>query len=90
MVFASQTVHVTSDAMASPTMTPCTTMSALTNMFQGDRLRGSSAASVAANAVPGSTSAPIAAATAAVARLRTFVPDLSCCMTNSRLTIERS
>ena len=53
MVFASQTVQVTSEAKASPTMTACTTMSAFTNMFQGDRLRGSSAMSVAANAAPG-------------------------------------
>ena len=55
MVFASQIVHVTSEAKASPTMTACTTMSAFTNMFQGDRLRGSSAASVAASAAPGNS-----------------------------------
>ena len=55
--------------IASPTMTVCTTMSALTNMFHGDRLRGSSAVSVAANAVrensmaaPGSWARPTAAA----------------------------
>ena len=53
MVLASQIVHVTSEAKASPTMTACTTMSAFTNMFQGDRLRGSSATSVAARAAPG-------------------------------------
>ena len=58
---ASQIVHVTSEAKASPTMTACTTTSAFTNMFQGDRLRGNSAASVAASAAPGKAAAPTTA-----------------------------
>ena len=53
MVLASHTVQVTSEAKASPTMTAFTTMSAFMNMPQGDRLRGSSALSVAASAAPG-------------------------------------
>ena len=61
MVLASQIVHVTSEAKASPTMTACTTTSAFTNMFQGDRLRGSSAASVAASAAPGKAATPTTA-----------------------------
>ena len=48
MVFASHTVQVTSEAMARPTITAFTTMSAFTNMPHGDRLRGSRALSVAA------------------------------------------
>ena len=40
MVFASHTVHVTSEAKASPRMTACTSMSALTNIDQGDKSRG--------------------------------------------------
>src|SRR5437588_4839611 len=59
-VLASQIVHVSSEAMASPIMTACTTMSAFTNMFQGDRLRGSSATSVAANAAFGNAATPAA------------------------------
>ena len=58
MVFASHTVQVISDAIASPTMTACTTISAFTNMPHGDRLRGSSALSVAAKPAPGSEAAP--------------------------------
>src|SRR6186713_307545 len=61
MVLASQIVHVTSEAKASPTITTCTTMSALTNMFQGDRLRGNSAVSAAASAAPGDAATPTAA-----------------------------
>ena len=60
VLFANQIVQVTSEAKASPTMTACTTMSALTNMFQGDRLRGSSAVSVAANAALEKVAAPAA------------------------------
>ena len=60
MVLASQIVQVTSEAKAKPTMTACTTMSAFTNMFQGDRLRGSSAVSVAASAAPGNAARPAA------------------------------
>src|SRR5262245_15840463 len=41
---ASQTVHVTSEAKASPIITPFTMMSALRNMPHGDRSCGSSAA----------------------------------------------
>ena len=41
MVLASHTVQVTSEAKASPIMTAFTTISALRNMPQGDRLRGS-------------------------------------------------
>ena len=65
MVLASQIVHVTSEAMASPTMIACTTMSAFTNMFQGDRLRGSSATSVAASAAPGEAATPMTVKTTA-------------------------
>ncbi len=78
MVFASQIVHVTSEAKASPTMTACTTMSAFTNMFQGDRLRGSSAVSVAANAAPGK------AATPAAPHQRIIKSSTVRCMTTSR------
>lgn len=56
MVLASQTVQVSSDASARPIITAFTTTSAaFTNMPHGERLRGSSAASVAAKAVPGSS-----------------------------------
>ena len=41
MVLASHTVQVTTDAIASPIITACTTGSALTNMPHGDRSRGS-------------------------------------------------
>src|SRR5439155_15531413 len=78
MVLASQTVHVTSEAKASPTMTACTTMSAFTNMFQGDRLRGSSATSVAASAAPGEMATPAAPHQ----RIITF--SIFCCMIVSR------
>ena len=54
MVLASQTVQVTSEAKARPTITAFTTMSAFTNMPHGDRLRGSSALSAAARAASGS------------------------------------
>ena len=50
MVLASQTVQVTSEAKASPTITAFTTMSALRNMPHGDRLRGSSGFASWANA----------------------------------------
>ena len=40
---ASHTVHVTSDAKTRPTITTFTTMSALRNMPQGDKSRGSAA-----------------------------------------------
>jgi hypothetical protein len=68
IVLASQIVHVTSEAKAKPTMTACTTRSAFTNMFQGDRLRGSSAVSVAASAAPGNSIAAAAVTAAAFAR----------------------
>ena len=42
MVLASQTVQVTSEAKASPTITAFTTRSALRNMPHGERLRGNS------------------------------------------------
>ena len=42
MVFASQIVHVTSEAKASPIITAFTTMSAFMNMPHGDRSCGSS------------------------------------------------
>jgi len=42
MVLASQTVQVTREARAKPTITPFTTRSALRNMPHGDRLRGNS------------------------------------------------
>jgi hypothetical protein len=59
-------------------MTACTTMSAFTNMFQGDRLRGSSATSVAASAVPGK------AAMAAAPHQRIITSSTVRCMTTSR------
>src|SRR6516165_11787152 len=40
MLLASHTVQVTTDAKASPTMTACTTMSAVKNIDQGERSRG--------------------------------------------------
>src|SRR5690606_36613676 len=46
-------VQVASEAKASPIITAFTTMSALSNMPQGERLRGSSAASDAASATSG-------------------------------------
>src|SRR5581483_4243415 len=50
MVLASQTVQVASEAMARPTITAFTTMSALRNMPQGDRFRGNRGFDVSANA----------------------------------------
>src|SRR4029077_9202821 len=50
MVLASQTVQVTSEAKASPTITAFTTMSALRNMPHGERLRGNSAVGACASA----------------------------------------
>src|SRR6266404_6950731 len=78
MVLASQIVQVTSEAKAKPTMTACTTTSAFTNMFQGDRLRGSSATSVAASAVPGK------AATLAAPHQRIITSSTVRCMATSR------
>ena len=40
MLLASQTVHVTSDAKAKPSITVCTTMSAEANIDHGERSRG--------------------------------------------------
>src|SRR5215813_359934 len=40
MLLASHTVHVTSEANTSPTMTAWTTMSAVKNMDHGERSRG--------------------------------------------------
>src|SRR6516225_5339722 len=40
MLLASHTVQVTTEAKASPTMTACTTMSAVRNIDQGERSRG--------------------------------------------------
>ena len=41
MFLASQTVHVTTEAKTSPTITVCTRMSADMNIDHGDRSRGS-------------------------------------------------
>src|SRR4029077_13155653 len=51
------------------------TMFAFTNMFHGDRLRGSNAVSVAARAAPGSWAKPTAAA---AFRLPRIVTSISC------------
>src|SRR5215472_7302184 len=40
MLLANHTVHVTTEANASPTMTAWTTMSAVKNIDQGERSRG--------------------------------------------------
>ena len=48
IVLASQTVHVTTDANARPTITACTTMSADRNMPHGERSCGSMALAVTA------------------------------------------
>ncbi|MOA52869.1 hypothetical protein D3C78_1762350 [compost metagenome] len=57
MDFATQTVQVTSDAKASPIITPFTTQSAAMNMPQGDRLCGISArcSALAGSALTGSS-----------------------------------
>src|SRR6185369_5028807 len=78
MVLASQIVQVASEAKARPTMTAWTTTSAFTNMFQGDKLRGSSATSVAANAASGT------AATTAAPHQRIITASTLRCMIVSR------
>jgi len=83
-VLASQIVQVAREAKASPVITTCTTMSALANMFHGDRLRGSNAASLAASTAPGSC----ATAAAATFKLRRIVKSSTCrCMVVSGLTM---
>jgi hypothetical protein len=72
MVFESHTVHVISEASASPIITAFTTMSALRNMPHGDKLRGNSAVSIAAKLVAGSETAHSAASAQALRRRRNF------------------
>ena len=60
MVFASHTVHVTSEAKARPTITAFTTASAFMNMPHGDRLRGNIASAVAAKLAAGGSTVPSA------------------------------
>jgi hypothetical protein len=74
MVFASQIVHVTSEAKANPIMTAFTTISAFTNMPHGDRLRGSSTWSVAAKLAAGSCATPKAINAFTFRQRRIFVP----------------
>ncbi len=74
MVFASQMVHVTSEANANPIMTAFTTTSAFTNMPRGDRLRGSSTWSLAAKLATGSCATHKALNAFTFRQRRIFVP----------------